>query len=128
MQPLGQTRGTDADRVCRIEPRPSSLDLGPYRVGDRAIDPGQVHAEVFAVDLSAVSSRFRLDRGRNPHLSFGFGVHYCLGANLARLEARIALETLLARTERISRIGSDELPMHPSPVFRAITRLPIKLD
>ena len=38
-----------------------------------------------------------LDRDPNPHLTFGWGLHYCLGAHLARLEARLALDTLLAR-------------------------------
>jgi hypothetical protein len=40
-----------------------------------------------------------LDVGRekNPHLSFGRGIHYCLGAQLARLEAQLALSALLAR-------------------------------
>jgi cytochrome P450 len=66
-------------------------------------------------------------RERNPHLAFGFGVHYCLGANLARLEARVAIGALLARTRGFERVGSEELPLHPSPVFRAVTKLPVRL-
>jgi cytochrome P450 len=41
--------------------------------------------------------RFDVLREPNPHLAFGFGAHFCLGANLARLEARVAFEELLAR-------------------------------
>jgi cytochrome P450 len=67
-------------------------------------------------------------RERNPHLAFGFGVHYCLGANLARLEARVALEGLLARTRSFELATDEPLPLHPSPVFRGVTRLPLRLE
>jgi cytochrome P450 len=42
-----------------------------------------------------------LSRDPNPHLGFGWGPHFCLGANLARLEARVALQTLLERYPRM---------------------------
>jgi cytochrome P450 len=40
---------------------------------------------------------FAIDRAPNPHLALGHGVHYCLGANLARLEMRVVFEELLPR-------------------------------
>ncbi len=51
--------------------------------------------------------RFDLDRGSAPHLAFGLGPHYCLGAELAKREATAALEALLARAKRI-------LPISPA--------------
>ncbi|HEX2486508.1 MAG TPA: cytochrome P450 [Myxococcota bacterium] len=66
-------------------------------------------------------------RSKNPHLAFGFGSHYCLGANLARLEARVAVSALLSRTRSLEPAWSSELPLHPSPVFRGVTRLPVRL-
>jgi cytochrome P450 len=42
-----------------------------------------------------------LERAPNPHLGFGWGPHFCLGANLARLEARVALRTLLERFPKL---------------------------
>ena len=71
---------------------------------------------------------FDVSRNPNPHLSLGFGVHYCVGANLARLEARIALETLLEKTRHMERADDDPLPLHPSPVFRAASRIQVRLE
>jgi cholest-4-en-3-one 26-monooxygenase len=45
--------------------------------------------------------RFDIRRDPNPHLSFGFGEHFCLGASLARLEMRVLFEELLARVAEI---------------------------
>ena len=70
---------------------------------------------------------FDIGRSENRHLAFGFGTHYCLGANLARLEAQVALRTLLARTRAFERLDDEPLPLHPSIVFRAVTRLPVRL-
>jgi cytochrome P450 len=72
--------------------------------------------------------RFDLRREGGRHVAFGFGIHYCLGANLARLEAQVALRTLLARTRGFTRLDSEPLPLHPSIVFRAVTRLPLALE
>jgi cytochrome P450 len=76
----------------------------------------------------AEPERFDVARDPNPHLAFGFGIHYCLGANLARLEAEVALRALLVRTRAIALASEEPLPLHPSPVFRAVTRLPVRLD
>lgn len=55
-------------------------------------------------DESVFAEPFEFDirRDPNPHLAFGHGTHYCLGANLARLEIRIVLEALLDRIERFA--------------------------
>jgi len=71
---------------------------------------------------------FDISREKNPHLAFGFGTHHCLGHNLARLEASVALEVLLARTSSFERTDGDLLPLHPSPVFKAVTKLPVRLE
>jgi cytochrome P450 len=71
---------------------------------------------------------FDVTRQKNPHLAFGFGTHHCLGHNLARLEASVALEVLLARTSSFERTDREVLPLHPSPVFKAVTKLPVRLE
>jgi cytochrome P450 len=47
------------------------------------------------------SELFDIRRSPNPHLTFGHGIHVCLGAPLARLEARIALERLIVHFSEI---------------------------
>jgi cytochrome P450 len=59
-------------------------------------------------DERVFAEPFRFDVGRdpNPHLGFGQGVHYCLGANLARLEMRVMFEELFARYSRFELTGA----------------------
>jgi cytochrome P450 len=61
------------------------------------------------------------DPGRpnaGQHLAFGVGLHYCLGANLARLETRIALEQLTLRYPRLSLCEDQQFTFHPNISFR----------
>ena len=61
------------------------------------------------------------------HLSFGHGVHYCLGAPLARLEAAIALETLLNRIPDLSpAVPLDDLAWVGSGIMRGPLSLPVR--
>lgn len=65
-------------------------------------------------------------RGDHKHLAFGFGPHFCLGALLARLEARIALQALAERFPRLAL--ADEPPVWmDSLVLRGLQRLPVSL-
>jgi cytochrome P450 len=59
-------------------------------------------------DAGHVADPYRFDVTREPvrHLSFGWGIHHCLGANLARLEARVAVDTLLDRFAVIEAAGA----------------------
>ncbi|WP_433224187.1 cytochrome P450 [Dactylosporangium sp. CS-047395] len=67
----------------------------------------------------------RLDRENNAPLSFGGGIHYCLGAPLARLEARIALPALAARFPEIALAGRPE--RRDSLTLRGFTGMPVQL-
>ncbi len=74
------------------------------------------------------AGRFDLGRDPNPHLAFGHGVHFCIGAPLARLEARVALTDLLERAKGI-RLASD-VPWPPRKAFHVHgpTSLPIRFE
>jgi hypothetical protein len=61
------------------------------------------------------------------HLSFGYGIHHCIGAALARAEARIALETILARSDDIQLSADNDFAHIPSLFIRSLKKLSIRL-
>ncbi len=70
--------------------------------------------------------RFDITRTDLEHQSFGGGVHYCLGAPLARLEAQLAVGTLVRRFPDI-RLADSPLEWRRVPGFRGLKRLPVHL-
>jgi cytochrome P450 len=71
-------------------------------------------------------NELRLDRTDNAPLSFGGGIHYCLGAPLARLEAQIALPALLRRFPNMALAGAPQ--RRDSLSIKGFTRLPVALS
>jgi cytochrome P450 len=68
---------------------------------------------------------FDIRRSPNPHLSFGFGLHFCLGAHLARLEARVMFEELLAAFSDFEITGPVEWSRGNRVM--GLRRLPVRL-
>jgi cytochrome P450 len=68
--------------------------------------------------------RFDLERGGPQNLPFGHGIHFCLGAQLARLEGRLALEALVSRFARLE-AGDAPVRWNTSLVVRGPTALPL---
>ncbi len=67
-----------------------------------------------------------LQRGSQRHLAFGHGVHYCLGAPLARMEGEIALNALLRRLPNLRlAVPESELVWRTVPLFRGLLALPV---
>jgi cytochrome P450 len=75
-------------------------------------------------DMFANADTFDISRERNPHVAFGSGVHYCLGAPLARLEAQEAFKALAERLPSL-RATSDDLEYRPSISHRSLKSLPV---
>ncbi|HSP96710.1 MAG TPA: cytochrome P450 [Candidatus Dormibacteraeota bacterium] len=138
---LAQLRADPALRPSAIEEvlrYASPVQLDPRRATRRVelrgevIEPDQIVVSWLGSanrdeEVFADPERFDITRADNRHLAFGFGPHYCLGANLARLEAEVAIGALLRRTRAFARTTSEPLPLHPSLVFRGVTSLPLRL-
>jgi cytochrome P450 len=105
----------------------------PLEIGGQQVSPD----EVVLVSLSGANrdpSRYadpdRLDLGRDSagHLAFGHGIHYCLGAPLARLEAEIAFGGLLERFGSMTlAVPADSLRWRPSTLIHGLEALPVHL-
>jgi len=70
---------------------------------------------------------FDIRRSPNRNIAFGHGIHFCLGAHLARLESRIALEGLLDRFSEVRRIREEPLHLTPSFFALGVEHLPVTL-
>ena len=68
-----------------------------------------------------------LDRTPNRHLTFGQGLHFCLGAPLARLEAKVCIGSLVSRYPAM-RFGQGEVKWLDALVMRGPTQLPLVLS
>lgn len=113
---LFRTNTTDCTIRGRTIPTGSKLQV-VYAAANR--DPGRF----------TDPDEFRLDRDRaelGHHVAFGWGIHFCLGAPLARLEARVAFERVLARWADIQPAGEPE--RNDSFVLHGLTRLPIRFS
>ncbi|MDA8355916.1 MAG: cytochrome P450 [Actinomycetota bacterium] len=101
------------------------------RVGGEVLGRGE-----FAVLLIASANRdpeafetagtLVLSRSDNRHLGFGFGIHHCLGAPLARLETHVALTELLRRAAKVE-LATGEVEYRSNVVLRGLAELPVRL-
>jgi cytochrome P450 len=69
------------------------------------------------------AAEFDIRRDPNPHVAFGFGTHFCLGASLARLEIKVMYEELLRRLPDIELAGPVERV--PNTFIRGIASMPV---
>lgn len=108
------------------------IPLADYEIGDVAIGPGQSVTPVLAAanrDPAAHpdADTFDITRADTNHHSFGGGVHFCLGAPLARAEAQVAVGSLVRRYPAM-RLGNSPLEWRRVPSFRGLARLTVFLS
>lgn len=116
-----------------VETSTFRLASEPVRIGEVTIPAG----DIVLVGLLAANrddsrfptaDRLDFDRTDNLHLAFGHGIHHCLGAPLARLEAEVALGRLLPRFPALRlAVPSDELAWRPGSLIRGLCTLPVRL-
>ena len=70
---------------------------------------------------------FDITRDPNPHLSFGIGAHFCMGANIARLELRCVFERILSAWSHIERATEGPLPMNAPAFACGLRTLPVRV-
>src|SRR5438270_142149 len=101
-------------------------------IGDKAISAGQEVIMLLGAanhDPAQFSApdQLNLTRPENRHLAFGLGIHFCLGAPLARVEGEIAFSTLVRRFPALH-LETEDVAWQPSVVFRGPKQLPIVLS
>ena len=75
------------------------------------------------------ANAFKTSRAKPQHLGFGYGIHYCVGAPLARLEARIAFANLFKRLPNIRlAVPASTLSYNEGAMVRGLKRLPVRWD
>lgn len=103
----------------------------PAEIGGIELPPGARVMTLFAaanrdrLQYGEDAEVFRSDRNPTDHVAFGTGIHVCLGAALARLEARVAISTILDRTADVQKAGDPLRPL--SPVLRGVRSQPLRL-
>ena len=100
-----------------------TLDGRPIRAGQ------MIMAQIGSANRDAAQfpdpDRFDIRRTPNRHIAFGHGIHFCIGAPLARLESKIALTLLLERLPDLRRVQSVPLQGTGSPIVYGVQHLPV---
>jgi cytochrome P450 len=106
----------------RTATRDTELGGQPIRDGDPVL---MLYASANRDDrqFGATAGRFDIGRAPNQHVAFGFGTHFCIGATLARIEARVLLEELLDRFETVEPAG--DVIRSSSAVIAGVKQAPL---
>ena len=110
--------------------RTARVASAPATIGGRTIAKGEmVMPFIGAADRDPAQfpdpDRLDLTRADNRHIAFGWGIHFCLGAPLARVEGQIAIDALVRRLPRLE-LMTDEPEYRQSLTLRGLKTLPIK--
>jgi cytochrome P450 len=126
---LGATAIEELLRYDSPVQRTARMPVEDLEIWGRQVKKGQMVVAALGAanrDPAVFADPDRLDLGRteNKHLSLGFGIHYCLGAPLARVEGQIAIGSLLRRMPKLA-LATDQLEWRESSTLRGLKSLPV---
>jgi cytochrome P450 PksS len=102
------------------------MELGGVRVKKNDMIMAMVAAANMDPEANERPEQLDLQRRPNRHLSFGTGIHFCLGHQLARIEGICALQALFTRWPKLRlAVGPDQIRWRSRPGLRAIEKLPV---
>jgi len=113
-----------ADGISRVAVADIEMDGVTIKAGDGVV----LSTSVINRDENVYAAPDELDLGRNArnHVAFGFGIHQCLGQNLARAEMEIALSTLFRRLPELRMaVPAEEIPFKPGDTIQGLLELPV---
>ncbi len=124
--------GTAVEELLRFDgpvQRTARIPSEDITIGGQTIGKGEMVMPFLGAadrDPSQFPDPDRLDISRtdNRHIAFGMGIHFCLGAPLARMEGQIAINTLLARLPRLA-LATDRPQFRQSLTLRGLQALPV---
>ena len=126
---------TAVEKLLRYD-GPAQL-TGRVATEDLELNGKKIRAEQLVVPVMAAANRdpavfdgpdcLDVVRRPNPHLAFGDGIHFCLGAPLARAEVGIAVAAMLRNLPNLS-LATDRLDWGSSFVLRGLSSLPVTID
>jgi len=132
LQNNGELIGSAVEELLRFDSpvqKLGRLATADIEIGGKVIKAGELVFLCYGAanrDPEQFSNPGQLDitRSDNRHVAFAQGIHYCLGASLARLEGQITINTLLNRMPDI-KLESEDLERKPSTVLRGLKALPV---
>ena len=109
--------------MCRTCTADTELHGTPLRAGEKVML--MFESANFDEKVFGDPENFRIDRNPNNHMAFGFGTHFCLGNQLARLELNTMMRKLRTRLPDLALAGDSVLPLRPANFVSGLEAMPV---
>jgi cytochrome P450 len=106
----------------------TEVELGGHTIPANSIIMANIASANRDPKVFADAERFDFARTPNPHLTFGHGIHFCLGTPLARMEGRIAFEALCRRYAGLSVARNEPVEFQNPAMIVSVRKLPLDVE